>query len=97
MNGVVELPGEAAPLGPRQILYALQSASSSHQQAIQTGTQQLQTWEVQRSYYPLLQVSSLSLCLSAQITENFILGYLPRQVFANGNPISGHHPAQEWH
>lgn len=57
MNNPIELPGEAAPLGPQQIFHALQSASSHQQQLIQTGTQQLQTWETQRGYYPLLQVS----------------------------------------
>jgi hypothetical protein len=56
MSFAIEVPGEAAPLTPQQVYLALQSASSSQQLSIQTGTQQLQTWETQRGYYPLLQV-----------------------------------------
>lgn len=58
MAFAIEVPGEAAPLTPQQIYLALQSASSSQQLSIQTGTQQLQTWETQQGYYPLLQVWS---------------------------------------
>lgn len=57
MSFAIEVPGEAAPLNAQQVLHALQSASSHQQQLIQTGSKQLQTWEVQRGYYPLLQVS----------------------------------------
>jgi hypothetical protein len=57
MNGAIELPGEASPLNPGQVFAALQAAGSNQQQLIQTGTQQLQTWETQRGYYSLLQVS----------------------------------------
>lgn len=60
MSFAIEVPGEAAPLTPQQIYLALQSASSSQQLSIQTGTQQLQTWETQRAYYPLLQVCYLT-------------------------------------
>lgn len=60
MNGAIELPGEAAPLTPQQVYLALQSASSYQQQRIQTGTQQLQTWETQRGYYSILQVTNLA-------------------------------------
>jgi hypothetical protein len=56
MRHAIELPGEAAPLTPQQVLLALQSASSSQQHLIQTGAQQLQTWEGQRGYHRLLQV-----------------------------------------
>ena len=48
MNFTVEVPGEAAPLTPQQVYLALQAASSSQQLSIQTGAQQLQTWETQQ-------------------------------------------------
>ena len=56
MDSAIELPGEAAPLTPEQVFLALQSATSHQQNFIQTGTQQLQTWESQPGYYRLLQV-----------------------------------------
>lgn len=56
MNFSVEVPGEANPLTPQQVYLALQSAGSSQQLSIQTGTKQLQTWETQRGYYSTLQV-----------------------------------------
>ena len=56
MSFAIEVPGEANPLTPQQIFHALQSGSSSQQLSIQTGTQQLQTWETQKGYYTLLQV-----------------------------------------
>jgi len=51
MNFTVEVPGEAAPLTPQQVYLALQAASSSQQLSIQTGAQQLQTWETQQGAY----------------------------------------------
>jgi hypothetical protein len=59
MSFAVEVPGEANPLTPQQIYLALQSASSSQQLSIQTGTQQLQNWETERGYYTLLQVREM--------------------------------------
>lgn len=56
MAFAIEVPGEAAPLNPQQVYLALQSAGSSQQLAIQTGTQQLEAWVTQRGYYTLLQV-----------------------------------------
>jgi hypothetical protein len=56
MSFAIEVPGEAAPLTPQQVYHALQSAGSSQQLSIQTGTQQLQTWETHPGYYSLLQV-----------------------------------------
>ena len=58
MAFAIEVPGEAAPLNPQQVYLALQSAGSSQQLAIQTGTQQLEAWKTQRGYYTLLQVFS---------------------------------------
>lgn len=56
MEGAVELPGEANPLTPHNLFNALVAAASSTQQQVQVGTQQLQHWEKQEGYYPLLQV-----------------------------------------
>jgi hypothetical protein len=55
MAFAIEVPGEAVPLTPQQVFLALQSAGSSQQVHIQTGAAQLQAWETQRGYYPLLQ------------------------------------------
>ncbi|KAL1963724.1 hypothetical protein VTN77DRAFT_7928 [Rasamsonia byssochlamydoides] len=55
MAEAVELPGEANPLTPHNLFNALASAASSTQQQVQIGTQQLQHWEKQEGYYPLLQ------------------------------------------
>lgn len=55
MEFAIEVPGEAAPLTPQQVYLALQSASSSQQASIQSGTKQLQTWESRRGYHQLLQ------------------------------------------
>ncbi|KAN0093757.1 ARM repeat-containing protein [Hyaloscypha variabilis] len=67
MAFAIEVPGEAAPLTPQQVYLALQSAGSSQQLSIQTGTQQLQTWETQRGYYPLLQAVYLDKSLPSEI------------------------------
>lgn len=59
MSFAVEVPGEANPLTPQLVYHALQSASSSQQLSIQTGTQQLQHWETQRGFYTLLHVCTV--------------------------------------
>jgi len=61
MAFAIEVPGEANPLTGQQVFLALRSAGSSEQLLIQTGTKQLQAWETQRGYYPLLQVKSISM------------------------------------
>lgn len=71
MNGAIELPGEAAPLTPQQVYLALQSATSYQQHRIQTGTQQLQTWESQSGYYSILQVDFYDLQLRLFTNLNF--------------------------
>jgi hypothetical protein len=60
MNFSIEVPGEASPLTPQEVFFALQQASSSDQQRIQSGTKQLQTWETQQGYYSTLQVNDKS-------------------------------------
>jgi hypothetical protein len=57
MANVIELPGEANPLTAQNLFNALVSAASSTQQQVHIGTQQLQHWEKQNGFYPLLQVS----------------------------------------
>jgi hypothetical protein len=56
MTFSIEVSGETNPLSPQQVYLALQSASSSQQLSIHTGTQQLQNWETKGGYYTLLQV-----------------------------------------
>ncbi|GAB7366240.1 hypothetical protein MBLNU230_g7797t1 [Neophaeotheca triangularis] len=51
----VEVPGEANPLTENLLVHTLKSASSTDPQQIQTGTQQLQTWEKSPNYYVHLQ------------------------------------------
>ncbi|KAL3425415.1 importin-beta domain-containing protein [Phlyctema vagabunda] len=63
----IEVPGEASPLTPQEVYLALQSAGSSQQLAIQTGTQQLQTWETRRGYFTLLQAVHLDKTLPSEI------------------------------
>ncbi|KAH8813095.1 armadillo-type protein [Xylogone sp. PMI_703] len=67
MNFAVEVPGEANPLTPHQVFLALQSAGSSNQINIQSGTQQLQTWETQPGYYTLLQAVYLDKSLPSEV------------------------------
>ena len=55
MNEPIELPPEANPLNPQNLFDVLSRASSSNQQQIQTGAQQLQNWERQPGYYGSLQ------------------------------------------
>ncbi|KAF5015607.1 hypothetical protein F66182_13004, partial [Fusarium sp. NRRL 66182] len=55
MNDVVEVPGEANPLTAQNLFNSLAAAASSVQQQVQIGTQQLQHWEKQVGFYPLLQ------------------------------------------
>jgi hypothetical protein len=64
MNDVVELPAEANPLTESLLLHVLKSAASSNQHQIQTGTKQLQQWEITPGYYSLLQVWINILCCS---------------------------------
>ncbi|KAM3067576.1 hypothetical protein ACMFMG_000109 [Clarireedia jacksonii] len=67
MAFAIEVPGEAAPLNPQHVYLALQSAGSSQQLAIQTGTQQLEAWKTQRGYYSLLQAVFLDKSLPSEI------------------------------
>lgn len=70
----IEVPGEAAPLNPQQVYLALQSAGSSQQLAIQTGTQQLEAWKTQKGYYTLLQVFSPCVLEFAHQANHFVSG-----------------------
>lgn len=55
MEFSVEVPGEANPLSEQTIYNTLLSASSNDPQQVQTGTKQLQAWEAETGFYPLLQ------------------------------------------
>lgn len=55
MSFAIEVPGEANPLSTQALLHVLQSASSSDQQQVQTGAQQLQNWEKTPNFYSSLQ------------------------------------------
>lgn len=56
VQGALELPAEANPLTEGLLFHVLRSAASSDPHQIQTGTKQLQKWEAEKGYYPLLQV-----------------------------------------
>ena len=56
MNGAIEVSGEANPLTAQTLYQALTSASSTNQQQVKTGTQQLQNWEQQPGFHSSLQV-----------------------------------------
>lgn len=56
VQGALELPAEANPLSEGLLFHVLRSAASSDPHQIQTGTKQLQKWESEEGYYPLLQV-----------------------------------------
>lgn len=67
MNFAIEAPAEVAPL-TNQILYnTLLSASSSDPNQIQTGTKQLQEWEIRQGYYSLLQTVFIDKSLPLEV------------------------------
>lgn len=57
----IEVPGEANPLTAQNLFNSLAAAASAVQQQVQIGTQQLQHWEKQDGFYPLLQVCRCSM------------------------------------
>ncbi|SMR41431.1 unnamed protein product [Zymoseptoria tritici ST99CH_1E4] len=63
----IEVPGEANPLTESSIVRTLQSASSSKQNQIQSGTKQLQQWEKSQKYYCHLQSAYLDPRLPAEV------------------------------
>ncbi|ORY06399.1 armadillo-type protein [Clohesyomyces aquaticus] len=64
---LIEVPGEANPLTEGILFHVLRSAASADPTQIQTGTQQLQTWEKSSGYYPLLQARSLAVFLDKSL------------------------------
>lgn len=56
MAMMLEVSGETSPMSRQNVLNALVLAASATQQQVQTGTKQLQHWEKQKMYYPMLQV-----------------------------------------
>ena len=55
MNFAIEVSSETNPLNHQNLISTLSQASSSNQQQIQVGTQQLQNWEHQPQYHSSLQ------------------------------------------
>ena len=58
MNGAIELSGQANPLTIQTLYQVLTSASSTDQQQVKAGAQQLQNWEKQPGFYSSLQVEA---------------------------------------
>ena len=67
MSFAIEVPGEANPLNQQNLHHTLVQASSSDQQQVKTGTQQLSNWEKLPGFYSSLQ-------------STFIDGLLPVEV-----------------
>ncbi|KAH8700376.1 putative importin 11 [Talaromyces proteolyticus] len=67
MSNALELPGEANPLTVQNLFYALEGAASSTHQRVRVGTQQLQHWEKQDGFYPLLQEAFLRHSLPIEV------------------------------
>ncbi|KAM7193571.1 Armadillo-type fold [Naviculisporaceae sp. PSN 640] len=56
MSFAIEVPGEAAPLSPFELVKALEAASSStNRTQRQSASEQLTSWETQPDYFPGLQ------------------------------------------
>ncbi|KAF9635979.1 Importin-beta [Lasiodiplodia theobromae] len=64
---VLELPAEANPLTENLLFHVLRSAASSDPHQIQTGTKQLQKWESEKGFYPLLQAAFIDKSLPVEI------------------------------
>lgn len=69
----IEAPAEANPLTVENIYNVLQSASSSNQHQVQTGTKQLQNWEKSQGFYSLLQSLFIDTSLPVEIRYLSIL------------------------
>ncbi|GME46732.1 importin 11 [Neofusicoccum parvum] len=67
VQGALELPAEANPLTEGLLFHVLRSAASSDPHQIQTGTKQLQKWEAEKGYYPLLQAAFIDKSLPVEI------------------------------
>lgn len=67
MNFAIEVPGEASPLTDQTLFHVLQSASSSDQQQVKSGTQQLQNWEKSPGFYSSLQSLLLNSALPFEV------------------------------
>ena len=63
----IELPPEANPLNPQNLLNTLTRASSSDQQQVKSATQQLQNWETEVGFYSSLQSAFIDKSLSLEV------------------------------
>jgi hypothetical protein len=73
MEFAIEAPGEANPLSEQTIYNTLVSASSNNPQQVQTGTKQLQAWESEPGFYPLLQSIFLDRSLPLEVRHLAII------------------------
>lgn len=60
MSFAIEVPGDANPLSLPELCRVLHSATTNNYAERQAASQQLQTWESQRGYFPSLQVHNYS-------------------------------------
>ncbi|KAK8215722.1 armadillo-type protein [Phyllosticta capitalensis] len=67
MQGSVELPAEANPLTENILFHVLRSGASNDLHQIQTATKQLQQWEKERGFYPLLQTAFIDASLPFEV------------------------------
>ena len=67
MSFTIEAPAEANPLTIQTLFHVLQSASSSDQQQVQTGAQQLKNWDTHLGFYQLLQTLYLDYSLPVEL------------------------------
>lgn len=65
--GAIELPQEANPLNPETLYTVLTRASSTNQQQVQSGTQQLQNWERQPGFFRSLQTIFINASLPVEV------------------------------
>ena len=67
MNFAIEVPAESNPLNTQTLFRVLQSASSSDQQQVKTGAQQLQNWEKEPYYHSALQTLHVDYSLPVEL------------------------------
>lgn len=100
MAFAIEAQGETNPLSAQNVLNTLILASSSSQQQVRVGTEQLQNWEKQGMYYSFLQVLVDKFwLLTFQFNDTLLhyTGNLPRPFCTKRSSLSRNHPIEERH
>lgn len=90
---LIEVPGEANPLTEGILFHVLKSASSSDRNQVQTGTKQLQRWETERGFYPLLQVLIVCPLFEERDTNSLCVDGIRGQIIAPRSKVSGDYTA----